>query len=137
MNQHAFVDAFIMAADPHHSSRLLTQLFRQSLGKASALRRRHKNPQPTPFVVHGVHRAKNGLGLHDHAGPAAVWRIIGDPMPIITELTNIMHADGHQPFFLRTFDDGVGDDVLHHLGKQSQQINAQRHSPIPPSAPPS
>ena len=84
----ALVDALVASAG-EDEVRLLGELAREGLGEALAGRRGHDEHRI--LRQHLVERRAPRLGLHDHAGAAAVGRVVHGAVAVVRPVAEVVH----------------------------------------------
>ena len=149
---HALVDAFVAAAGEHQLL-FFGQLMGGGLGEALPRRGRHdrgpacaaasapRRPRRRlrPGRGHGGQRLGPGLGLHDHAGAAAVGGVVHGAVPVRGEVAQVVDVQLQQAVLAGLADQREfqgcqvlredADDVDSHLGVVSGSAGVIRGLP--------
>ncbi len=82
-----------------------------------------------------LHRLGQRFRLQHHALTAPKWPVVDGAMPIVSELSQIMHANAQQTALDRTFDHAMLEDAGKKSGEDGDDVEAHGHySDSSPSA---
>ena len=118
----ALVDALVTAA---HKQQALT--FEQALGhmlrKGLAAGGEEHHGGLGALGTDGLNCLGNGLDLHEHALPAAVWLIIDGAMAVVRPVAQVIRLKIKKAGLAGAGQDRCGHDGLKHLGKDRKGLD--------------